>query len=110
MDEAMLTEIRNRLTAERERLLERVRRIEHDLRRRGGAANPDWSERGSEDFDQEVLERMEDQDRAELMRLTAALERIEAGKYGTCARCGKAIDPRRLKALPLATLCIRCAA
>lgn len=37
-----------------------------------------------------------------------ALERLDARTYGTCERCGKAIAPERLEALPFATLCIDC--
>ena len=41
-----------------------------------------------------------------LEQINAALDRIEDGTYGTCAKCGKAIDPRRLDAEPAALLCI----
>jgi DnaK suppressor protein len=39
----------------------------------------------------------------------AALERIAAGGYGSCARCGEPIGFARLEARPEATLCIACA-
>lgn len=35
-----------------------------------------------------------------------ALARLDAGTYGICERCGKAIAPERLEALPFVTLCI----
>lgn len=41
-----------------------------------------------------------------LAQVNAALERLDDGTYGICARCGKEIDPRRLERLPYATLCI----
>ena len=44
-----------------------------------------------------------------LERLEAALQRIEEGTYGVCEACGQAIEPKRLAALPIATLCIACA-
>jgi DnaK suppressor protein len=50
-----------------------------------------------------------DQARAELRALDAAEERLAAGTYGTCARCGTPIAPERLDALPAVTTCIRCA-
>ncbi|HEY8596976.1 MAG TPA: TraR/DksA C4-type zinc finger protein [Thermomicrobiales bacterium] len=37
-----------------------------------------------------------------------ALARLDEGTYGVCARCGKAINPERLEALPFVTLCIDC--
>jgi DnaK suppressor protein len=45
-------------------------------------------------------------------RLTAldrALARVGAGTYGICERCGDAIAPERLAALPDTTRCVRCA-
>jgi DnaK suppressor protein len=50
-----------------------------------------------------------EQARAELRALDAAEERLAAGTYGTCTRCGRPIAPERLDALPAATSCIRCA-
>ncbi|MEW5995073.1 MAG: TraR/DksA C4-type zinc finger protein [Candidatus Zixiibacteriota bacterium] len=37
-----------------------------------------------------------------------ALQRIEDGTYGKCQKCGKQIQPERLKAVPHARLCIAC--
>jgi DnaK suppressor protein len=45
----------------------------------------------------------------ELAEVDAALERVAAGVYGTCLRCGKSIDPGRLDARPAAEYCIDCA-
>jgi DnaK suppressor protein len=41
-----------------------------------------------------------------LSEINAALGRIEAGTYGTCASCGGPIAPERLEAYPWASLCI----
>jgi len=41
-----------------------------------------------------------------LAEINAALQRIEAGTYGTCGVCGKEIAPERLEAYPWASLCI----
>lgn len=38
----------------------------------------------------------------ELRQVQAALERLEAGTYGLCMACGKAIDRQRLRARPTA--------
>ena len=50
-----------------------------------------------------------DQARAELAALDAAGERLAAGTYGVCERCGREIAAERLDALPAATVCILCA-
>ena len=41
-------------------------------------------------------------------RLTAALERLKNGAYGTCVECEEQISPARLQALPEVTTCVRC--
>jgi DnaK suppressor protein len=43
-----------------------------------------------------------------LMDIDRALERIDDGSYGVCAGCSQDIPPRRLEALPFATLCVSC--
>ena len=45
-----------------------------------------------------------------LERIVEALQRLRDGSYGTCAECGDAIAPGRLRALPEATMCLRCQA
>ncbi|HEX3200937.1 MAG TPA: TraR/DksA C4-type zinc finger protein, partial [Actinomycetes bacterium] len=37
-----------------------------------------------------------------------ALERMDAGSYGLCERCGQPIGDERLEALPAARLCMTC--
>jgi RNA polymerase-binding protein DksA len=43
-----------------------------------------------------------------LQNVDHALERMEAGTYGTCERCREPIPEERLEALPAARLCIGC--
>src|SRR3989339_593324 len=43
-----------------------------------------------------------------LYNVNRAIERIEAGDYGVCEKCGQNIDPERLKAFPSATSCMAC--
>jgi RNA polymerase-binding protein DksA len=59
-------------------------------------------------FDRGVDYGLEENSEAVLAAIDAALARIENGTYGICQRCGKAIAPERLEALPYAELCIDC--
>lgn len=45
---------------------------------------------------------------AELAELDRAHERLEAGAYGLCARCGEQIVEGRLQRRPAATMCVPC--
>ena len=43
---------------------------------------------------------------AELTEIEAALQRLDAGKYGLCEGCGQPISEARLEALPAARYCV----
>ena len=43
-------------------------------------------------------------------RLSAALGRLDEGKYGVCGECGEPIGSTRLDAAPEAQTCVRCQA
>lgn len=45
-----------------------------------------------------------------LLRTERALAKLDEGTYGTCDRCGEAIAPGRLRAMPDSIVCIACAA
>ena len=44
-----------------------------------------------------------------LGEIARALERLEAGTYGTCTQCGESIGAERLRARPVVGTCIACA-
>jgi len=48
------------------------------------------------------------QNRTELRRVEAALDRIATGDFGICAACGGAIGLKRIQAMPCANNCIEC--
>jgi DnaK suppressor protein len=58
--------------------------------------------------ERELAMRNVDRESHLLRQVKAALGRIHDGSFGTCAECELAISPRRLVALPWASLCIQC--
>ena len=70
----------------------------------------DWGERTVLLTDEAVLAGLGPEARAEIMAIRAALERVEAGSYGACARCGRSVGEARLRALPLVLTCVICTA
>ena len=50
-----------------------------------------------------------DESSDELTELQHALERMEAGTWGQCEHCHRAIGHNRLRALPEARRCLDCA-
>lgn len=57
----------------------------------------------------QVIDELERLERIELQNIANALIRIKNGTYGKCSVCSDEITPKRLKALPYATICIECA-
>lgn len=43
-----------------------------------------------------------------LGQIKKALSKIGVGKYGICDNCANPIDPKRLEAFPMASLCMAC--
>ncbi len=101
-NDALKMQLQRRLSE----LLPRVGRIEGDLR---SAHDPDWPERANELQNDEVLEGLDEMTLGEVRHIREALERIDGGTYGVCARCGQAIGAARLTAVPTANTCVRCA-
>jgi RNA polymerase-binding protein DksA len=64
---------------------------------------------GSDTFEQENTLGLMDSERKLLAEIDAALERIEKNKYGICEGEGETIAKVRLKAIPWARYCVKCA-
>jgi RNA polymerase-binding protein DksA len=95
-----------RLEAQMAELQARLARIEQDL---AEPLNADSSEQAVEVEDDASLEGQALLLRRQIASVDRALERIAAGTYGECIRCGGEIAPARLEARPEAALCIDCA-
>ena len=99
--------IKNQLDTRLAELIDKVHQIDDTLRE---PHSPDWEENATESEEDEVLEDMGNHILAEISEINAALQRLEAGTFGTCTHCGEAINDNRLLALPHAAHCVKCAA
>ncbi|KQX72534.1 TraR/DksA C4-type zinc finger protein [Aeromicrobium sp. Root472D3] len=59
-------------------------------------------------FERSQVSTMVEQVRGRLVEIDAALERVRAGTYGVCERCGATIPDGRLEARPVARRCVPC--
>jgi DnaK suppressor protein len=89
------------LKARLSELLNRVVEIDSELRK---PLSADLEEQATDLENQEALEAIEHSGIHEIHQIQAALKRISEGTYGICAHCGEDIDPKRLEALPTATV------
>ena len=109
------SEFRSRLDEERKRIVDAIAYLHEDNPRNIEDELGELAGRGSDNhlgdmatvtFDRELDEGLEEGAQQTLAQIDRALARIDAGTYGTCERCGKAIPEERLRARPWATLCI----
>lgn len=98
--------LRQNLERKREELHARLGRITANLRR---GFESDSKERAKQLEDRDVVDALGNEARQELSRISAAMQRLDAGVYGRCTDCGVPIDLDRLAAYPYATACIDCA-
>jgi DnaK suppressor protein len=110
VQELHLERVREELQRRRKIILETVRRERAELEGlRAAERDPEFEEGAQSEHEQYTLASLSDSQRREVAAVTAALARVDAGEYGTCADCEQEIDPRRLAALPTALLCTDCA-
>jgi DnaK suppressor protein len=96
---------RARLLTERTRLLEEIdQAIEMPDQMTYGSQ----AAAASQVFEQERDLALRERASQHLEAVDASLARLDDGSYATCVRCGRAIAPERLEALPWAAHCIEC--
>ncbi len=111
------------LTYFKELLLEKKREIEHNLKNikefsankseieligELSSSDDHLAEYASVVYDHESTLTIENILKDILNQIESALKRIENGTYGICEVCKKPIGEERLKAIPYATMCVRC--
>ncbi len=81
------------------------------LQRRDGIAiekSPDQMDEIQYASERDMAMRNADRESSLLRQVRAALGRIRDGSFGTCIECDRAINPKRLAALPWASRCVQC--
>ena len=103
-----LQDLRAKLLAQRRDLFRQAAQTEEDLLWLETDVEPESEERGQTETMVRLLDRLDERAKREIEAIDRALIRIEAGSYGRCERCGKAISDARLQAVPTATTCLAC--
>ncbi len=82
--------------------------VVHEMAGTGGEEIPDPNDRATAEEGRNWSLRLGDRDRKLIGKVQDALARLEAGTFGKCTACGRAIAPARLRARPVTDLCIDC--
>ena len=101
-----LAAARASLIAERHRLLEE---LGEPIENPGQMTYGSQAAAATHVFEQQRDLALRERSRSELVRVDAALRRLEDDTYGACVSCGNAIARERLEAIPWAPNCIDCA-
>lgn len=101
--------LRAKLLEKRAVLTDRLQRTAKHLYRRDEPYSADFAEQVVEVENNQVLEYLDDEAKAELIQIDKALLRMDNGDYGICTGCHEDINEARLEAIPFTLLCIDCA-
>ena len=101
-------EARTRLLERRRRLSAAVATATREAGQLYEEREPDWEDRAANVAAANGLARLGESERAQLIDISAALDRMEAGAYGRCVACGRDIGEARLRAIPEAARCAAC--
>ena len=69
---------------------------------------PDEIDTASSEVNLQFTGRLREREQGLLSKIDTALRKIEDGEYGECMSCGEDIGVKRLRARPVAELCIDC--
>ena len=109
MPDEKLRAVRQWLVVRSAELRDRVSRTENDLRRKAEPLPRDAPDAAITVENDEILVAIGETARAELHHIEHALERLDAGTFAKCERCGQPIEPERLRAVPYTSNCRACA-
>ena len=85
---------------------QRAAAIRRDL---GRTHSADFAEQAQQRQNDDVLRALLAEAEAGMRQVGLARLRLVDGSYGLCQRCGEPIEDKRLRALPAAERCLRCA-
>jgi DnaK suppressor protein len=101
-----LHERRDELQTEYDQTLTDITELQRE--RLTDSAGDDQADTGTKTFEREQEISLANNILERITQVERAIERLAAGHYGNCERCGTAIPVERLAAFPSATLCVSC--
>lgn len=98
---------RERLLTLKEEYRTRIEAIEDHIQNPQDDLNEHWEDQAISYRQNDMRKNLLAEAQQNLMYVDNALSRIENGTYGECEVCGEDIEPKRLEAIPYATLCMQ---
>jgi DnaK suppressor protein len=110
MNRQLIEDLARDLSHRRSLLLQDAAQSQDEMKAILEQQESEFEESAQKDRITRLISRLKERDRQKILEIDAALNRMAAGSYGKCQKCGREIGIKRLRALPATTLCINCAA
>jgi len=110
MDKKLLEEIKKKLLAKKQEIIENFEREHSSEISEIESENVigDIVDEANSVYELQIFNKLSEKEQNELIEIEEALARIAEGVYGKCVSCGNEIDPKRLLAIPQTKKCIKC--
>jgi DnaK suppressor protein len=105
MNKTILKDIKKRLQAERELLIEKLKGNDLSV---DDSETPDPVDLAVRNYSKNVMLAVSENESKQLSLIDEALLRIDDNEYGPCQNCENEINPKRLAAIPWARYCLDC--
>ena len=105
MNKSNLNEIKEKLLAERELLIQKLKGSDLSV---DDSETPDPVDLAVRNYSKNVQLAVSENESRQLTLIDEALMRIDDKEYGFCQNCEKEINPKRLAAIPWARYCLDC--
>ncbi len=105
MSELKTKQIKERLLAERDILVTKLKGNDLSV---DDSETPDPVDLAVRNYSKNVMLAVSENESRQLILINEALERIGDKEFGNCQNCEKAINPKRLAAVPWARYCLNC--
>jgi DnaK suppressor protein len=103
-----LEKFKKLLIVQKEELLNNTRKLIKEEAQHNPDDLADETDLAASEVSQNLALRLRDRERVLIQKIEMALSKIETGTYGVCDACEEPIEPKRLEARPVATMCIAC--
>lgn len=105
MTKLQLKEVKQRLLAERDLLIEKLNGNDLSV---DDSETPDPVDLAVRNYSKNVMLAVSENESRQLALVDEALLRVDDKNYGMCQNCEKEINPKRLAAIPWARYCLNC--
>lgn len=105
MTAANLKKVKERLSNEREQLIQKLKGNDLSI---DDAETPDPVDLAVRNYSKNVMLAVSENESRQLALVDEALLRVEDDEYGLCQNCEKSINQKRLAAIPWARYCLDC--